>query len=113
MQLPHIFMGTLRDHYIMLFGAAGAFALATGFVGAWVGSWLTTRRIERSLKQVAELRVTGMEAAQHSSMMQAIDAIALEVERISEAQRFTSKLLTERPGAMVPLLRESKSITPH
>ncbi|MEP6991915.1 MAG: hypothetical protein ABJA80_13370 [bacterium] len=29
-------------------------------------------------------------------MEQAIDAIALEVERISEGQRFTTRLLTER-----------------
>lgn len=29
-------------------------------------------------------------------MEQAIDAIAVEVERISEGQRFTTKLLTER-----------------
>ena len=27
---------------------------------------------------------------------QAVDAIAIEVERISEGQRFTTKLLTER-----------------
>lgn len=32
-------------------------------------------------------------------MEQAIDAIAVEVERISEAQRFTTKLLSERTGA--------------
>lgn len=31
-------------------------------------------------------------------MEQAIEAIALEVERISEAQRFTTKLLSERSG---------------
>jgi hypothetical protein len=31
-------------------------------------------------------------------MEQAIDAIAVEVERISEGQRFTTKLLSERPG---------------
>jgi hypothetical protein len=29
-------------------------------------------------------------------MEQAIDSIAVEVERISEAQRFTTKLLTEK-----------------
>ena len=29
---------------------------------------------------------------------QAIDTVAVEVERISEAQRFTSKLLAERTG---------------
>ena len=32
-------------------------------------------------------------------MEQAIDSIAVEVERISEGQRFTTKLLSERPAA--------------
>ena len=31
-------------------------------------------------------------------MEQAIDAIAVEVERVSEAQRFTTRLLTEKAG---------------
>jgi hypothetical protein len=34
-------------------------------------------------------------------MEQAIDSIAVEVERISEGQRFTTKLLAERSGAPV------------
>jgi len=34
--------------------------------------------------------------ARFERMEQAIDAIAVEVERISEAQRFTTKLLAER-----------------
>jgi len=34
---------------------------------------------------------------------QAVDAIAVEVERISEGQRFTTKLLSDtRPGAALP-----------
>lgn len=40
------------------------------------------------------------EVAQRLARMeQAIDAIAVEVERISEGQRFTTKLLSERAGA--------------
>jgi hypothetical protein len=35
-------------------------------------------------------------AARLERMEQAIDAIAVEVERISEGQRFTTKLLSER-----------------
>ncbi|MBC7789395.1 MAG: hypothetical protein H7Z74_05595 [Anaerolineae bacterium] len=31
-------------------------------------------------------------------MEQAIDSIALEIERISEGQRFTTRLLADRPG---------------
>ena len=35
-------------------------------------------------------------------MEQALDSIAIEVERISEAQRFTTKLLAERNNQAVP-----------
>ena len=34
------------------------------------------------------------------------------MERISEAQRFTTKVLAERPGVMLPV-RETRSVTPH
>ena len=40
-------------------------------------------------------------------MEQAIDSIALEVERISEVQRFTTKLLSEGKGAA-----ESRQVSP-
>src|ERR1043166_1957071 len=35
-------------------------------------------------------------------MEQSIDAIAVEVERIAEGQRFTTKLLSERASAPLP-----------
>ena len=38
-------------------------------------------------------------SARLERMEQAIDSIAVEVERISEGQRFTTKLLSERSGA--------------
>jgi hypothetical protein len=38
-------------------------------------------------------------AARLERMEQAIDAIAVEVERISEGQRFTTKLLSERQAS--------------
>jgi hypothetical protein len=49
---------------------------------------------------------------------EAVEAIALEVERIGEAQRFTTKLLAERqPDALGPIAarprREPGTITPH
>jgi hypothetical protein len=37
-------------------------------------------------------------SARMERMEQAIDSIAVEVERISEGQRFTTKLLSERSG---------------
>ena len=47
--------------------------------------------------------VTPEVAARLERMEQAIDSIAIEVERISEGQRFTTKLLSDRvpaPGAL-------------
>ncbi|HZF69138.1 MAG TPA: hypothetical protein VEZ47_13945 [Gemmatirosa sp.] len=48
-------------------------------------------------------------------MEQAIDAIAVEVERVSEGQRFTTRLLAERtPGAPLqaaPALHRGQEVT--
>jgi hypothetical protein len=41
-------------------------------------------------------------SARLERMEQAIDSIAVEVERISEGQRFTTKLLAERTGNGTP-----------
>lgn len=47
---------------------------------------------------------------------QAVEAIALEVERISEGQRFTTKLLSDRAAAErlpVAPASEPRRVTPH
>lgn len=49
-------------------------------------------------------------------MEQAIDSMAVEIERISEGQRFTTKLLSERAPLAVPpsIVRAPEQITtPH
>ena len=51
------------------------------------------RRIDREPRQPA---VPPDVSARLERMEQAIDSIAIEVERISEGQRFTTKLLAER-----------------
>jgi hypothetical protein len=45
-------------------------------------------------KRMAERPAIDQNRLQH--LEQAIDAIAIEIERISENQRFTTKLLSER-----------------
>ena len=42
-----------------------------------------------------------------------VEATAVEVERISEANRFMAKLLAERTGASAPASRPERVITPH
>ncbi len=56
------------------------------------------RRIER---QPAQPAIPPELAAQIERMEQALDSIAIEVERISEGQRFTTKLLSERSSGAV------------
>lgn len=58
------------------------------------------RRLERG---DATPKIPADVAERLERMEQSLDAIALEVERISEGQRFTTKLLSERarePGAL-------------
>ncbi|MEO8622640.1 MAG: hypothetical protein ABI625_16335 [bacterium] len=110
MHIPQMILGTTREHYLMLFGAAAAIGLTAGLIGSWLGGYLGARRAARTAQLTASTQNSA--ALQLAPVMQALDAIALEVERISEAQRFTTKVLSERPGAMLPV-RSAKSITPH
>ena len=73
-------------------------------VNAWLGPRRDKARLAAGAPQIAEDRMTRLE--------QAVDAIAFEVERISEGQRFTTRLLSEqsRPS---PAGRELSSNTPH
>lgn len=52
----------------------------------------------RQMERAAETRLPSDVAERLARMEQAIDAIAIEVERISEGQRFATKLLSERVG---------------
>ncbi len=64
--------------------------------------WLTHRR------ETARPAVAPANDDRLQRIEQAVDAIAIEVERISEGQRFTSKLLSERGS--VPIERPKGSV---
>jgi hypothetical protein len=113
--LPQIFNGTLREHYLLLFGMAGGIAAVVGFIAAWVGAHFGARRAAR-LGAEAALANSGLGIDRTlGSLVQAVDAIALEVERLSEGQRFTARLMSERPSLGVPSKQENPArvITPH
>jgi hypothetical protein len=81
--------------------------------------WLTTRRRAQKAEKIVHelviapaLRGEGAGAAT-THLGQAIDAIAVEVERISEGQRFTTKLLSERREGAVSPARSPRVDTPH
>ena len=60
---------------------------------------LLIRSRMRRTPPVAADAVTRESAARLARVEQAVDAIAVEVERVSEGQRFVSRLLSERPPA--------------
>ena len=55
---------------------------------------MMTKRIEK--QSVAPPQIPADVTARLERIEQSIDAVALEVERIAEGQRFTTKLLSER-----------------
>jgi hypothetical protein len=111
---PPFFHGTLREHYLILFGAAGGIALCTGLVGAWLGAFIGARRAARkTLLEAIAAQPPQLDEARFNQLVDAVDAIALEVERISEAQRFTARLIAERQAPAPPARRDSGVTTPH
>jgi len=66
-------------------------------------------------RQVSGPAVPALEemAQRLGRMEQAIDATAVEVERISEAQRFTTKLLVEKGHQGAIDNARSRVVTPH
>jgi hypothetical protein len=77
---------------IVIFSFA-SFAVLAVSIARLVGKWID-RRGQLAQGDRSDERLSRIE--------QAVDAIAIEVERISEAQRFTTKLLAEKNGAKVP-----------
>jgi hypothetical protein len=89
---PHAFDNTIppqvEDISIMFFLTIGAIIIFLPLVRAFA------RRMDRRGGGTAQ--IPNEVSSQLAHLNQAVDAIALEVERISEGQRFTTKLLSER-----------------
>ena len=96
------------DRYTMIVALSGQLCgtlLIISLISAFV-----IRRRAAALPSDTVTRLDG----RLSEIQQSIDAVAVEVERISEGQRFTTKLLTERgiAGAEVNDVRDAARGTP-
>ena len=81
----------------MLIGGEWVPILAISIVPITAIGWPLARAYARRVEQgETSARVPNEVTARLERMEQAIDSIAVEVERISEGQRFTTKLLSER-----------------
>jgi hypothetical protein len=79
----------------IIMGAATVMSLGTPLVKAWARRF--ERRHEIRQQTLIEQRLVAIE--------QAVETVAVEVERISEGQRFTTKLLAERAPAEAERVR--------
>ena len=121
-----IFHGMRERDAMMLLAAVGGIAVFVGGISAWLGAHFGARRaVKRAFRDRIEIPSLVTEV-RYDELTRSIDAIALEVERISEAQRFAAKLLVERtntvstPAVAAPTVataaiprREAGVTTPH
>ena len=111
---PPIWNGTLRDHYLLLFGVAGGIALITGLAGAWIGARLGARQLrDELLAALRQDQEREMVRLQLSEVVSAVDVVSIEVERLAEAQRFTARLLSSSDPSARRNASPPASITPH
>jgi hypothetical protein len=97
------------DSLVVLLFFSSAFLLVTTitFAALWV------RARERFLRQKAE-PVLDAPPDRIEHLVNAVETMAVEVERISEAQRFTTQVLAKRLGEPIDARRAAERvITPH
>jgi hypothetical protein len=100
----------MDEHAVLVANIIIGSLLATtvGFAAAWM------RVRERAIRAEMAQRLPQDVEARFESLQRAVDAIAIEVERISEAQRFSAKLLAERSPASAERPRVPGQVTtPH
>ena len=102
----------MNDHdlAILMMLASGAL-----FTTTLIFSVLWLRARERALRLTLTSSRSHEAPAEMEHLVHAVDAIAVEVERISEAQRFTAQVLAERTEAESPLVKRfpGRVMTPH
>jgi hypothetical protein len=84
-----------------------AFVAALGFLRRILGRFLELKHEQR-----IPVATDGIHE-RLERIEQAIEATAIEVERIAEGNRFMAKLLAERAGAAIPAKPPERVITPH
>lgn len=85
----------LVDMMGIIFGSVTLMSLGTPLVKAWARRF--EKRTEMKQQALVEQRLAAIE--------QAIETVAVEVERISEGQRFTTKLLADRAPSEMERVR--------
>ena len=92
---------------LMAIAAFGSFAVCVKSIADAAVRYAEGRRKQQSAgESVSDARLARLEVA--------VESIAVEIERISEGQRFTTRLLSNQVGQRVPSLQHPGKVdTPH
>jgi hypothetical protein len=102
----------MRDVFLFLGLAFGPVTLLIGTL--WIVALKRAQRAEAMLDRLMlTQQIRGESKEPTSRVMEALDSLAVEVERISEAQRFTARILAERHDPHRPSSMPARIITPH
>ena len=99
----------LNSHDLAIFfmlSTGGLFATSLLFAVAWIRTRERAYRAELALRDAP----SRIDADAITQLQRTVDAVALEVERVGEAQRFVTRLLSERASAK---LEPPRVVTPH
>lgn len=110
-----------REEILLAAAVVAGACFLMGMLGGWVGAWWGGRRSARRAVRDALQQGVAMPAqateARMAQLAHSVDAMAMEVERISEAQRFLVKLMSEResrvPLPPTPSGPSAGAVTPH
>src|SRR5690349_10062431 len=94
------------DRYSMVVALTGQLC-GTVLLISVIIAWTIRRRSPAIMSNDSVQRIE----SRLSDMQQSLDAVAVEVERISEAQRFATKLLSER-GVAAPDVNGARDAAP-
>jgi hypothetical protein len=101
----------MADQILALVGVA-LVPVSCVLTALWITARRRAQRAEAMMQQVA-IALAARGDRHGSELGQAVDAIALEVERIAEGQRFVARLLEEGAARdVVPATRPRRG-TPH
>jgi hypothetical protein len=92
----------------LLFAAAGFALTMLGFATAWVRA---RERAIRAEQRTADMLASGAQA-RFDRLERLAEDVALEVERLGEAQRFQGKLLADRADSAAPHVPPSTARPP-
>ena len=100
-------MNIYKAFDVLLVAGGASFVSTTTLLIAWL------RARERAIRAESFLDGQRTQTARPESVAPALDAIAIEVERIGEGQRFLTRALTEQSSRNDMAARRGVSITPH